>query len=300
MTKLYNDFCTYLTDKKKTSENTLASYQRDVKNFLIYLQYLGINSIDLVDISVIDRYTNNLKKEKKSASTISRNLSSLRCFFKYLVHVKVIMFNPMIGVKNEKKKSDSLPAVLNNTDVDKLLNGPDVSSVKGIRDKAMLEVLYATGIRVSELLSIGTSDINLDVGYIIINKGNSSERAVPLYSIAIQALADYIKKSRPVLLKKNKENCDVLFLNSLGTEMTRQGFWKIIKHYASVAEIVGDITPKTLRHSFATHLLENGADINILKDMLGHRTVSSTKVYTKILKNKYQSVYENCHPRAKR
>ena len=210
------------------------------------------------------------------------------------------MFNPMIGVKNEKKKSDMLPSVLNNTDVDKLLSAPDVSTVKGIRDKAMLEVLYATGIRVSELLSIEITDINLDVGYILINKGNNNERAVPLYAIAIQSLYDYIKKSRPVLAERYTEKCDVLFLNSHGTEMTRQGFWKIIKYYASVSEIVGDITPKILRHSFATHLLENGADINILKDMLGHRTVSSTKVYAKILKNKYQSVYENCHPRAKR
>jgi len=300
MTKLYNDFCTYLTDKKKSSANTLASYQRDVKNFLIYLQYLGIKSIDSVDLTVIENYTKSLKKEKKSSSTISRNLSSLRCFFKYLVQSKTIMFNPMIGVKNEKKKNDSLPSVLNNSDVDKLLNGPDVTTVKGIRDKAMLEVLYATGIRVSELLSIKVNDINLEVGYIIINKGENNERAVPLYSIAIQTLHDYIKKSRPVLIKKGTNNTNVLFLNSLGDEMTRQGFWKIIKQYALLAGVEGDITPKTLRHSFATHLLENGADINILKDMLGHRTVSSTKVYAKILKNKYQNVYENCHPRAKR
>lgn len=300
MTLVYNGFCDYLKTKKKSSENTLASYQRDVKSFIVFLQYSGITSISSVDIHTIDLYVDSLKKEKKSASTISRNLSSLRCFFKYLISAKIIPFNPMIGVKNEKKNTAALPTVLTGNDVEILLGSPDINTVKGIRDKAMLEVLYATGIRVSELLSIKLSDVNLDLGYIVINKGDAKERAVPIYAIAVQALISYLGKSRPQLVQKHVFNDDILFLNSHGAEMTRQGFWKIIKHYASVSDIAADITPKTLRHSFATHLLENGADINILKDMLGHSTISSTKVYAKVVKNKYQSVYESCHPRAKR
>jgi len=297
MTQIYNDFCDYLIKKKKSSSNTLASYQRDIKHFIVFLQYQRITKFDDIDVTIIDKYVAQLKEDKKSASTISRNLSSLRCFFKYLLLVKIISFNPMIGVKNEKKSSNDLPSVLTNNDVDILLSSPDVTSVKGLRDKTMLEVLYATGIRVSELLAIKTTDINTDVGYIIINKSSPKERIVPIYPIAVQALKDYLSKSRPELVQKtNKTN--VLFLNSHGSEMTRQGFWKIIKQYASNSNIKSDITPKTLRHSFATHLLENGADINMLKDMLGHSALSSTMVYTKVLKNKYKSAYENCHPRA--
>lgn len=297
MTHIYDDFCKYLIEKKKPSQNTLASYQRDIKHFIVFLQYQRISSFKDVDIATIDKYVAHLKKENKSSSTISRSLSSLRCFFKYLLSVKEISFNPMIGIKNEKKSKGELPSVLTNNDVDKLLSSPDITTVKGVRDKAMLEVLYATGIRVSELLAIKTNDVNVDVGYIIIDKGKPKERAVPLYALAVQSLKEYIKSSRPNLLHKGNKN-NTLFLNSHGSEMTRQGFWKIIKQYASNSNILSDITPKTLRHSFATHLLENGADINMLKDMLGHSTLSSTMVYTRVLKNKYQNVYEACHPRA--
>lgn len=297
MTAVYTNFCTFLTENKKSSANTLASYQRDIKSFIVFLQYSKINSFNKVDITVIDSYVNSLKKEKKSAATISRNLSSLRCFFKYLLSTKVIPFNPMIGVRNEKKSTESLPTVLTSKDVDTLLASPDCNTVKGMRDKAMLEVLYATGIRVSELISLKITDLNADVGYILINKGTQKERVVPLYSLAVQAVNNYIKNSRPKLNNDGFKN-NTLFLNSHGGELTRQGFWKIIKGYASVAKISADITPKMLRHSFATHLLENGADINVLKDMLGHSAISSTKVYTKVLKNKYMNIYESCHPRA--
>ncbi len=299
MTIIYNDFCAYLSDKKKSSPNTLASYQRDVKNFIIYLQYSQIVSFNQINIDVVNSYIDSLKKEKKSPSTISRNLSSLRCFFKYLLAVKKIPFNPMIGVKNQRKESTALPSALTNKDVDVLLSSPDTTTIKGIRDKAMLEVLYATGIRVSELLSIKVNDINLDVGYILINRNGDKERAVPLYPIAIQAVSLYLHNSRPLLEQKHINNNNILFLNSHGQAMTRQGFWKIIKQYASSLKTAAVITPKTLRHSFAIHLLENGADINVLKDMLGHSAISSTKVYTKVIKNKYKNIYESCHPRAK-
>lgn len=298
MTQLYDEFCKYLISKKKTSANTLASYQNDIKNFIIFLQASRIIAIESVDINIIDKYVCFLKKEKKSPSTISRNLSSLRCFFKFLLLTKKIKFSPMVGIKNEKKESQALPTVLTNKDVDSLLSCPDLSTVKGIRDKAMLEVLYASGIRVSELLSLKVTDVNLQIGYIIINKSSDKERIIPIYSMAAQALTEYINKSRNELLSKsNFDNC-ILFLNSQGSEMTRQGFWKIIKSYAVQTGIKSDITPNILRHSFATHLLENGADITVIKDMLGHSTISSTKIYTKVLKNKYKNIYNNCHPRA--
>lgn len=298
MTELYDKFCDYLITKKKTSENTLSSYKRDIKSFMIFLQSKKISDVRNVNGSTVELFVKHLKKAGKSDSTILRNISSLRCFFKYLVLSKVIDFNPTVGIKNDNKKSALLPKIMSAKDIDILLNSPDCKTGKGKRDKAMLEVMYATGIRVSELLSIKTSDVNLEIGYIIISKGTTKERAIPLYPIAISALNDYIVNERKYLVK-NKTDCNYLFLNSNGYEMTRQGFWKIIKQYALGCNIDADITPKILRHSFATHLLENGADIHVIKDMLGHSTISSTKVYTKVLKNKYLSIYENCHPRAK-
>ena len=297
MTELFDSFCIYLKSKKKASDNTLASYRRDVKSFIVYLHSHSIYSPSKIDAQCVFEYIDYLKKLKKSSSTISRNLSSLRCFFKYLEHKKVIEFNPMVGIKNEKHSS-SLPEIMTSDEVEQFLASPDTATVKGIRDKAMLETLYATGIRVSELLNISIHDLNLEVGYIVV-RSNSKERIVPLYPAAVESLQRYINNSRDKL-KSAKSNIDVLFLNTAGGHMTRQGFWKIIKQYAEQTDITVDITPKILRHSFAAHLLENGADINVLKDMLGHSALSSTKVYNKIIKNKYMNVYENCHPMAKR
>lgn len=294
MIELYNEFCIYLKNKKKASDNTLASYQHDVKYFIDFIHSKKITSPVEIDSSIIDSFVKKLKKNAKSESTISRYLSSLRCFFKYLLYKKVIDFNPMIGIRTERKKKTALPEILTSQDINTLLNSPDTSTGKGKRDKAMLEVMYATGIRVSELLSIRITDVNLEVGYILVNKSTDKERVLPLYPLAIDALNDYIQNERV------DNNTDILFLNSTGSEMTRQGFWKIIKQYANSSGIKTTITPKILRHSFATHLLENGADIHVIKDMLGHSAISSTMVYTKVLKNKYLSVYENCHPRAKR
>lgn len=298
MQEIYDGFCSFLIKKKKSSDNTLASYKRDVMNFLVYLQSNNIDDISAVDGSIIDSYIKTLKKAGKSTSTISRNLSSLRCFFKYLISKKILTFSPMIGVKNDKKTSSNLPEILSASEVATLLSSPDCRTDKGIRDKAMLEVMYATGARVSELLSMKTHDVNLEIGYIIINKGTSKERIVPIYPLAAECLSNYLNSVRATLVTKSSHT-DVLFLNTNGCEMTRQGFWKIIKSYAKSSNIRQDITPKSLRHSFATHLLENGADIHMIKDMLGHSAISSTMVYTKVLKNKYLSVYENCHPRAK-
>lgn len=298
MQSIYEEFCLFLTKKKKASDNTLASYKRDIKAFIEFLQLNNVSDFKNIDNSMIDSYIQKMKKDGKSTSTVSRNLSSLRCFFKYLISKKIITFSPMIGVKNDKKKASSLPTILSAAEVSTLLSSPDCKTDKGIRDKAMLEVMYATGVRVSELLSMKIYDVNLEIGYIIINKASAKERVVPLYPLAVECLSNYINNVRATLLSKSEQS-DILFLNTSGAEMTRQGFWKIIKSYAKSSDISHEITPKILRHSFATHLLENGADIHLIKDMLGHSALSSTMVYAKVLKNKYLSVYENCHPRAK-
>ncbi len=298
MIELYEAFCKYLERGKKTSANTIASYRRDVKSFIIFLHENGIYSPDKIDNAVISKYITALKRQKKSCATISRSLSSLRCFFKYLVMKNVIVFNPMAGIKNEHNTA-SLPQIMSSKEVDAFLSAPDMTTVKGVRDKAMFEALYATGARASELLELTVYDVNLDVGCIVFKGGEQKERVIPLYPEAVEAIATYMRSARDKLLS-GRENTDVLFLNSYGSKMTRQGFWKIIRKYSEKIGLSHDITPKILRHSFAAHLLENGADINVIKDMLGHSALSSTMVYTKLLKNKYMDVYSHCHPRAKR
>ena len=289
------NFCNFLMTKKGTSANTLSSYQRDLRQFMIYLRSNGIDTWTSVTDAELNRYFDSLKNAKKSDATISRSMSTMRCFFKYLLSKKTISFNPMIGIKGLKSEAKP-PEILSNDEVELLLLQPDRQTVKGTRDKAMLEVLYASGIRVSELLALKVSDVNLDVGYLMMNRHEENERIIPLYSLAIQSLRDYLAESRPQILTNAKEH--TLFLNTNGQPMTRQGFWKLVKYYTAAAKIEKDITPKTLRHSFATHLLENGADINMVKDMMGHSSINSTKVYAKLLKAKYLSTYESCHPRA--
>ena len=294
--RTYMNFCNYLMTKKDTSANTLASYQRDLRQFIIYLQSKGITSWTDVDDIILREYFDSLRSAKKSESTISRAMSTLRNLYKYMISRKIVSLNPMAGIKGSRSESKP-PEILSNDEVSLLLWQPDLHTNKGIRDKAMLEVLYASGIRVSELLSLKLSDINLEIGYLMMNHHGENERIIPLYSLAIQALKNYVNESRPILCSGNsKEN--TLFLNTNGQPMTRQGFWKLVKYYTASAKIEKDITPKTLRHSFAAHLLENGADINMVKDMMGHSSINSTKVYAKLLKNKYLSTYENCHPRA--
>ncbi len=295
MERTYMNFCNYLMTKKNTSANTLASYQRDLRQVMIYLQENQIQSWKDVSDETLKNYFASLKAANKSDATISRSMSTMRCFFKYLVSKKIITASPMMGIKGLKSEA-KLPEILTNDEVELLLWQPDLQTVKGVRDKAMLEVLYASGIRVSELLALKISDVNLDVGYLMMNRHEENERIIPLYNLAVQALRNYINESRPQIVSNQREQN--LFLNANGQAMTRQGFWKLVKHYTSAANIDKDITPKTLRHSFATHLLENGADINMVKDMMGHSSINSTRVYTKLLKTKYLSTYENCHPRA--
>lgn len=297
MEELYTKFCNYLKSRKKVSASTLQSYKHDIHQFIVFARASGIEKIDEIDAKFIDKYLKTLQKEKLSDATIARNLSCLRTFFKYLVSSKNITFDPTISIKN-KKTVHKLPSVMTDEEVEALLIQPNLMTAKGKRDKAMLEVLYATGMRVSELIALNIHDINLDVGYIITGQNTKKERFIPLYQLAIKAISDYIEFARPSLLKEQTPS-SALFLNASGQAMSRQGFWKIIKAYTKSAKIEKDITPITLRHSFATHLLKNGADLKTIKDMLGHSTITSTKVYAKVLKNQYMNVYEHCHPRAK-
>ncbi len=289
------NFCNYLMTKKGTSANTLASYQRDLRQLMIFLQAKNIHNWVQVNDEILTEYFDSLKRAKKSDATISRSMSTMRCFYKYLLSKKIVSLNPMTGIKGQRSVSRP-PEILTGDEVSLLLWQPDIQTCKGIRDKAMLEVLYASGIRASELLNLKLADINLEIGYIMMNHHDDNERIIPLYSLAVQALKSYINESRPLLCANSKET--TLFLNTNGQPMTRQGFWKLVKGYTAAAKIEKDITPKTLRHSFAAHLLENGADINMVKDMMGHSSINSTKVYAKLLKNKYLTTYEHCHPRA--
>ncbi len=297
MEELYNKFCNYLKSRKKVSANTLQSYKHDVYQFIVFLRTSGANDFSEINGRHIEKYLSTLQKEKLSEATISRNLSCLRTFFKYLVSGKHITFDPTIGIKC-KKKTQKLPSIMTDEEVDALLMQPNLLTAKGKRDKAMLEVLYATGMRVSELISLTIHDVNMDLGYIITGQNTKKERFIPLYPLAIKAIHDYIEFARPSFYKSETPS-DALFLNISGQAMSRQGFWKIIKAYTKNAKIQKEITPITLRHSFATHLLKNGADLNTVKDMMGHSTITSTKMYAKLLKNQYMSVYEHCHPRAK-
>jgi integrase/recombinase XerD len=239
-------------------------------------------------------YLLQLQKKGRATSTISRNLASIRSFYQYLYKKKVIDIDPTTELESPKVEK-KLPQILSTQEVELLLDQPKCLDLKGIRDKAMLELLYATGIRVSELISLNLNDINLDLGYLICNKG-SRERTIPIGSISITAVHEYLNKSRKFLLQDADD--EALFVNINGRRLTRQGFWKIIKHYKNQANINKDITPHTLRHSFAAHLLENGADLRSIQEMLGHSDISSTQIYAQMAKNKIKEIYKRTHPRA--
>ena len=296
MKNLFEKYCNYLENGKQASENTLLSYKRDIKAFALYLDEKKL-AVDKVSGTMILDYLMKLQKEGKSASTVSRNLASIRSFYRFIQNEGVITQDPtanLHSLKAEKK----LPEVLTGEEIENLLNQPDVREAKGCRDKAMLELLYATGMRVSEMIDLKMSDVDMDIGYINCNQGKKM-RVIPIYSLAKKAVKNYIQTSRGQLVRNGKD-VENLFVNCSGTKMTRQGFWKIIKHYALTANIKKDITPHTLRHSFATHLLENGADLKSIQEMLGHTDISSTKVYASVLKKHLKDVYKNSHPRARK
>ena len=290
---LVESFLDFLQKDKKLSDNTLQSYNRDIK---LYCNYLDINNLDPVKTTEDDLsdYLESLKENGKAVSTVSRNLASLRSFYQYLYRTKVVTEDPTINLESPKIER-KLPKVLSSEQVELLLEQPKCVDLKGYRDKAMLELVYATGIRVTELISLNIADINLESGYIKC-AGKTKERIIPIGTLAVNALKEYVEKSRNILLKD--ENDQALFVNVNGHRLTRQGFWKIIKQYKTQANIDIDITPHTLRHSFAVHLLENGAELRAIQEMLGHSDISSTQVYAQIGQNRIKDVYMKSHPRA--
>lgn len=295
MDDLIEKFEEYLKKHKKASENTIVSYVRDVSEFNNYMHFIykAETISECTDENLVS-YVSYLDDRGKSTATITRTLASLRAFFSFLTSEKIISQNPTNVIKYKKKKK-ALPQILTNQEIDLFLSQPKCDSLKGYRDKAMLEMLYATGIRVSELISLDVEDVNFELSLVRCGK-NNTERLIPLYKVAISAIKDYMEMSRPFLMTNVAESA--LFVNLNGERMTRQGLWKIIKHYGKTAGISAEITPHILRHSFATHLLENGADIMSIKEMMGHSDISSTLIYTKLIKSELKSTYVKHHPRA--
>ncbi len=289
-------FSVYLNNEKKCSKSTLESYLRDIKRFLEYLSSYPYSEMNEVGSEVVNKYLETVQKSGKSYATVLRTIASVKCFFNYLYHVKAIENKPEISAKPPKPEEKKFPEILTGDEVKLLLAQPNCADMKGVRDKAMLELLYATGIRVSELVNVSVSDIDLQIGILRL-KSKLSERIIPLYPSALKSISNYITKVRDIVVYDS--TITTLFTNMNGRQMTRQGFWKIIKQYAELAGIKKEITPHTLRHSFAAHLLENGAPLKDIKEILGHSDISSTQIYTQMMRNRYAQSYKRYHPLAK-
>ncbi len=294
MEALVQKFIGFLEKDKRLSANTLQSYKRDIEQYIAYLKEMNLSSITNTNKTTVIAYLLNLQKKGRATSTISRNLASIRSFYQYMAKNKIINVDPTSDLESPKVEK-RLPQILSTQEVELLLEQPKCVDLKGYRDKAMLELLYATGIRVSELISLNVEDINLEVGFIRCNKG-TRERVIPIGSMAINALQEYLSKARGLMIQDPNEKA--LFVNVNGKRLTRQGFWKIIKQYKNQAKINKEITPHTLRHSFAAHLLENGADLRSIQEMLGHSDISSTQIYAQLAKNRIKEIYKKTHPRA--
>ena len=295
MKDYFDLFKSYLLNDKKSSDNTVESYLRDINQFSSYCASVKLNDLAKVDALFLHKYLDYLNLVGKSEATKSRIVATLRCYYRYLCSRGITDSNPVDGIKlkNTEKK---LPGILDSNEIILLLSQPSENDYKSIRDKAMLELLYATGIKVSELIDLTVNDVNLQVGILHLH-GGKKERIIPMYPAAVRSVANYLVNVRPAIVLDENENR--LFTNMSGQHMSRQGFWKIIKHYAEKAGIAKDITPHTLRHSFAAHLLENGAKLNDIKEMLGHTDISSTQVYAQLIKSKYTTAYAKFHPLAR-
>ena len=294
MENLIEKFLGFLQNEKKLTKNTLESYKRDINNFIQFLNEKELTVINCENDAIND-YIKKLEGEAKTPSTISRHIASLRSFYQYLYDNRLVKNNPTKGVETPKIVRKE-PAILSNTQVELLLEQPKSVDLKGIRDKAMLELVYATGIRVTELINLDINDIDFENACVRCVGPHNKERIIPIGNIAIKALKDYIENARNYLIKT--ESTKSLFVNISGKRLTRQGFWKIIKQYKNQADIDVDITPHTLRHSFAMHLLENGAELRAIQEMLGHSDISSTQVYAQMEQDRIKTMYMKSHPRA--
>ncbi|NLW17628.1 MAG: site-specific tyrosine recombinase XerD [Firmicutes bacterium] len=295
MEQQIEEYLAYLSVERGLAPNTLDAYGRDLRAYARFLQKHNVNSFRDAEKDAVRAYLEELQNMGRASSTISRNLAAIKSFYQFLLAENLIEKDPTAHLESPKVEK-RLPRVLNLNEVEALLNQPTLENPHSIRDKAMLEVIYATGLRVSELISLDLTDINLEAGYLrCLGKGDK-ERIVPLGSVAIKYLELYLQVARHELVRRSGETA--LFVNHHGRRLTRQGFWKILKRYAQEAGIDVNITPHTLRHSFATHLLENGADLRSVQEMLGHADISTTQIYTHVTRNRLKEVYRKSHPRA--
>lgn len=295
MDQLLDSFLTYLTVEKGLSKNTLESYGRDVRKFLLFLEEEQIKTIQEIKYENILDFLSHFKKQGFSDTTTVRTIVSIKQFFKYLLLEKIIKEDPTSQIRTPKMKK-SIPGVISLEDVERVLASPNESTPEGIRDLAMLEVLYATGIRVSELIWLKLNEVNFEMGFVIVYGKGSKERIVPIGGQAQEKLRTYMELSRPLLLKSRDSK--ELFVTRRGKAMTRQGFWKLIKNYALKAGITKQISPHTMRHSFATHLLERGADLRTIQIMLGHSDISTTQIYTHVENERLKEIHKKYHPRS--
>ena len=293
MDKQITNFLDYIVNDKKLSDNTLQSYRRDIMQ---YKKYIDNNKINYTKVKPEDikEYLNYLKEMNKKSSTISRNLASLRLFYQYLLKNNKVKKDPTEGISSPKVEK-RVPNILTTQEVSLLLDQPKDVDLKGMRDKAMLEFAYATGMRVTEIISLNINDVNIEEGIVTCKNGNK-QRNIPLGSLSLKALKEYIIDARPIIIKSEDEKA--LFVNINGKRLTRQGFWKIVKYYKDQAHITKEITPHVLRHSFATHLLQNGAELKAIQTMLGHSDISSTQVYMQFQDESLKNIYKKAHPRA--
>jgi len=288
------EYADYLKIEKKKTKNTFDAYMGDLREFLKYLEEKGVPAVSCKNTEVVG-YLLKLKEEGKSTATTNRKIASVRLYYKYLMERGLVAENPADNIKTVKVEKKGIE-YLTIEEIDNLLSLPD-DSLKGKRDRAILEVLYATGIRVSELVNVKVSDVNIRMGFVTLTGESSKARIVPLGRPARAALEEYIYDVRKGLVRDSEDD-DSLFVNYHGKKLTRQGLWKIIKEYASKAGIENKITPQTLRHSFAVHMVQNGADLKSLQELLGHEDISATQIYLSVTKNRIKDVYDKTHPRA--
>ncbi|MDR2889256.1 MAG: site-specific tyrosine recombinase XerD [Lachnospiraceae bacterium] len=297
MEQAINSFITYLHNVKKTSNNTELSYRRDLAKVRCFMEEQGIGSVSGITVTNLHSYVLYLEKNQFSAATISRNIASLKAFYHFMFKEGMVE-QDVADILKAPRIEKKIPEIMTTDEVVRLLEQPDGDSAKEMRDRAMLELLYATGIRVTELITLKVGEVNLQMGYIIctdINKGEARERIIPFGNQARRALMQYLNKARGEMTGDLYE--DHLFVNCSGQPMSRQGFWKLIKFYAKKAGVKADITPHTLRHSFAAHLVENGADLKSVQEMLGHSDISTTQIYANMNHNRMRDVYAKAHPR---
>lgn len=292
MLELLEQYKLYLKSNRLMA-NTATAYYSDALHFAEFAQEKGFSDFNQIDKKTVVEFVLKMEKEHKACATIARYIASVKRFFEYLLSVHAVEANPAEGIKPPKQNKE-LPEILTTEEVSKLLEQPSGSDPKSIRDKALLELLYATGCRVSELIDLNLGDANIKIGYIRCRK-HGEERIIPIGRIALTAMENYLSFIRDAIAAPGEQ---ALFVNMTGKRMTRQGFWKIVKFYADRAGIEKTITPHTLRHSFAAHLLENGADLHSIQSLLGHSDISSTQVYAKLMNNKLRDVYAKAHPRA--